>query len=71
MWDEIEKKGKRYQELTALIESPEGPGSPSYSAWLRERGRMSKFGTIWVEFAAARWTEWRESFSPKTATTAW
>src|SRR5438874_4298164 len=54
MWDEIEKKGKRYQELTALIESPDGPGNPNYSSWLRERGRMSKFGAIWDEFASAR-----------------
>src|SRR5579862_129255 len=54
MWDEIEKKGARYQELAALIESPEGPGNPNYSAWLRERGRMSKFGTLWDEFASAR-----------------
>jgi len=56
MWDEIEKKGLRYQELTRLIESPEGPGNPNYSAWLRERGRLSKFGAIWTEFVDARKT---------------
>ncbi len=54
MWDEIEKKGARYHELKALIESPEGPGNPNYSAWLREFGRMGKFGAVWDEFSSAR-----------------
>jgi len=47
MWDEIQKKGDRYQALTALIESPDGPGNPNYANWLREKGRMTKFGSIW------------------------
>ncbi len=54
MWDEIEKKGKRYQELRDLIESPNGPGNPNYSNWLKERGRMTKFGAIWDDFATAK-----------------
>ena len=56
MWDEIEARGKRYQELRELIESPDGPGNPSYSAWLKERGRMTRFGMVWDEFAEGRKT---------------
>ena len=60
MWDDIEKRGKRYHELRALIESPDGPANPNYSNWLREHGRMGKFGAIWDDFF----------FSKKTANEA-
>ena len=73
MWDEIEKRGKRYQELKDLIESPDGPGNPNFANWLRERGRMTKFGMIWDEFADAKKTadEARELFnSPDAAADA-
>lgn len=53
VWDEIESKGRRYEELRRLIESPAGPGSPQYAAWLREYGRLGKFGELWEQFARA------------------
>jgi len=54
VWDEIEKKGRRYDELKRLIESPEGPASPQYPAWLREYGRLGKFGELWERLSQAR-----------------
>lgn len=52
MWDEIEKRGQRWQELRELIESQDGPANPNYSNWLREHGRMGKFGAMWDEFVS-------------------
>lgn len=54
MWDEIEKKGRRYDELKRLIENPAGPGNPQYAAWLREYGRLGKFGELWEPLSRAR-----------------
>ncbi|MGD0091666.1 MAG: PCRF domain-containing protein [Planctomycetota bacterium] len=54
MWDEIEKKGRRYDELRRLIEDPAGPGSAPYASWLREYGRMGKFGELWGQLSHAR-----------------
>src|SRR4051812_2854272 len=54
MWEEIEQRGKRYLELKGLIESPEGAGSPQYAAWLREFGRLTKFGELWESYSNAR-----------------
>lgn len=54
MWDEIENKGRRYDELKRLIESLGGPGSPQYASWLREFGRMGKFGELWERLSQAR-----------------
>ena len=53
MWEEIEKKGHRYQELKNFIESPDGPGNPQYAAWLREFGRLARFGELWTQYADA------------------
>ncbi|MCY3020672.1 MAG: PCRF domain-containing protein [Planctomycetota bacterium] len=52
MWDEIEKKGRRYQELKGLLET--GHANPQYPGWLREFGRMAKFGKLWEQYAQAR-----------------
>jgi peptide chain release factor 1 len=54
MWDEVEKRGKRYLELQGLIESPGGPAQPQYSAWLREYGRLSRLGRLYQDWLAAR-----------------
>jgi peptide chain release factor 1 len=54
MWDEIEKRGRRYLELKQLIEDPTSPGKPQYPAWLREFGRLGKFGALYEEFLAAQ-----------------
>lgn len=51
MWDEIEKRGKRFEELKAKIESGD---AGDYSAMLKEHGRLKKFGGVWMEFATAR-----------------
>jgi peptide chain release factor 1 len=52
MWDEIEKKGRRYDELKGRLEADHG--HPHYGSWLREFGRMSKFGKLWEEYSVAR-----------------
>lgn len=52
MWDEIEKRGHRYHELKSFLEN--SSGSPQYANWLREFGRLGKFGTIWDQYAKAR-----------------
>ena len=54
MWDEIEKRGKRFEELRAYVEDPESPADPRYPSWLREYGRLGKFGALWDTFAKAR-----------------
>jgi len=54
VWDAIEKRGQRYQELKRLIESADGPANSQYAAWLREYGRMGKFGELWERLSAAR-----------------
>jgi peptide chain release factor 1 len=54
MWDEIEKRGRRYLELRQLIDDPASPGKPQYPAWLREFGRLGKFGALYEEFLAAQ-----------------
>jgi len=48
MWDDIEKRGKRYEELKGLVENSTGQGN--YVNWLREFGRLSKFGEIWMQY---------------------
>jgi peptide chain release factor 1 len=53
MWDEIEKRGRRYLELKRLVEDPASPGKPQYPAWLREFGRLTKFGALYDEYHAA------------------
>ena len=53
MWDEIEKRGRRYLELKRLVEDPASPGKPQYPAWLREFGRLAKFGALYDEYRAA------------------
>ena len=52
MWDEIEKKGHRYQELKSFVHNE--AGNPNYANWLREFGRLGKFGAVWEQYAAAR-----------------
>jgi peptide chain release factor 1 len=52
MWDEIEKRGHRYHELKSFLEN--SAGSPHYANWLREFGRLGKFGAIWEDYAKAR-----------------
>jgi len=54
MWEEIEKKGVRYQELKSFLESPDGPNNPQYANWLREFGRLTKFAELWNKYANAR-----------------
>src|SRR5438094_817706 len=54
MWEDIEKKGARFQELKSFLESPDGPGNPQYAAWLREYGRLGKFGELWDKYVKAR-----------------
>ena len=49
MWEEIEKKGQRYQELKNFLET--GANNPN---WLREFGRLGKFGVLWENFIKAR-----------------
>jgi len=53
MWEEIEKKGKRFSELKSFVESPEGGNNPNYASWLKEFGRLSRFGEMWERFAKA------------------
>ncbi|MBI3828020.1 MAG: PCRF domain-containing protein [Planctomycetes bacterium] len=53
MWDEVEKNGKRFLELRQLIEDPASPGKPQYPAWLKEYGRLTKFGALYEQFLAA------------------
>jgi len=47
MWDEIEKKGHRYQELKSFVHNE--AGNPNYANWLREFGRLGKFGAVWEQ----------------------
>jgi peptide chain release factor 1 len=54
MWEDIEKRGKRFDELKAKIDTGEGAGDPGYSAMLKEFGRLSRFGAVWQEFSGAR-----------------
>ena len=51
MWDEIEKRGRRYEELKSFIEN--ASGQPQYVNWLREYGRLGKFGELWEEYSRA------------------
>ena len=52
MWDEIEVKGKRYEDLKARIESGDAGGD--FSKLLKDFGRLKKFGETWSEFSTAR-----------------
>ena len=54
MWEEIEKRGHRYQELKGFLEDPNAPTNPQYPNWLREHGRLGKFGELWEEYTSAR-----------------
>ncbi|HYG78216.1 MAG TPA: PCRF domain-containing protein [Planctomycetota bacterium] len=54
MWEEIEKKGTRYQELKSFLESSDAPSNPQYANWLREYGRLTKFGELWDRYTSAR-----------------
>ena len=51
MWDEIEKRGRRYEELKSFIEN--SSGQPQYVNWLREFGRLGKFGELWEQYTKA------------------
>ena len=53
MWDEVEKRGARFLELKALMEDPTAPGKPQYASWLREYGRLTKFGELYERHLAA------------------
>ncbi len=53
MWEDIEKRGRRHQELRSFIESPDGPSNPQYANWLREYGRLGRFGEIWEQYRQA------------------
>ena len=53
MWEEIENRGKRYQELRSFLENPTAPTNPQYASWLREFGRLGKFGEIWDQYVHA------------------
>ncbi|MFH0939242.1 MAG: PCRF domain-containing protein [Planctomycetota bacterium] len=51
MWHEIETRGRRFEELKSLIESP---ANPQYPNWLREYGRLMKFGAFWEQYRQAQ-----------------
>ena len=53
MWQEIEKQGRRYDELKGLLESSAGPRQPQYAGWLREFGRLKKIGQLWEQYCQA------------------
>lgn len=53
MWEEVDKSGKRYLELKQLIEDPASPGKPQYPAWLKEFGRLTKVGELYVRYQDA------------------
>jgi peptide chain release factor 1 len=53
MWEDIEKKGQRYQELKSFIEGGDG-SNPQCPNWLREYGRLGKFGELWDQYTKAR-----------------
>ncbi|HEY3321772.1 MAG TPA: PCRF domain-containing protein [Planctomycetota bacterium] len=54
MWEDIEKRGARFEELKRLLEAQDSPGNPLYPSWLREHGRLNKFGALWEKFQNAR-----------------
>ena len=54
MWEEIEAKGQRFLELQKILEDPASPGKPQYAGWLREHGRLTKFGEVYSEYAKAK-----------------
>ncbi|MBE7465136.1 MAG: PCRF domain-containing protein [Planctomycetes bacterium] len=53
MWEEIEKRGRRYLELQKLIADPTSPARPEYAGWLREYGRMGQLGELFEPYAKA------------------
>jgi peptide chain release factor 1 len=54
MWEEIERRGQRYTELKSFIENPSAPSNPQYANWLREYGRLGKFGELWDSYKKAQ-----------------
>jgi peptide chain release factor 1 len=53
MWEELEKRGHRYQELRSFVESGDA-SNPQFASWLKEVGRLGKFGELWEQYLSAR-----------------